>query len=192
VAGKVGQPYTSAYCSSKFGIVGLSECLRQELMDLPDIHVCTILPASIDTPIFQHAANYTGRAVKPMSPVYDPEQVSDAIVRCIEHPVREIVVGGAGKRLLMVRSLLPAWSERQMASKVESDHFQRRRADPTAGNLFEPMPGLLSAHGGWKPPGINWASLATVGLAALGIGLFAWWLGASEDAEERDVRVLDR
>lgn len=63
VVGKVGQPNTSAYCATKFAIVGLSECLRQELLDVEDIHVCTVMPPSVDTPIFQHAANYTGRVI---------------------------------------------------------------------------------------------------------------------------------
>jgi NAD(P)-dependent dehydrogenase (short-subunit alcohol dehydrogenase family) len=58
VVGKVGSPFVSAYTTSKFGIVGLSESLRMELQDAPDIHVCTVLPASIDTPLFQHAANF--------------------------------------------------------------------------------------------------------------------------------------
>ena len=36
--------------ASKFGIVGLSECLRQEVRDAEEIHVCTILAPSADTP----------------------------------------------------------------------------------------------------------------------------------------------
>jgi len=39
--------------------------LRDEL-GREGIDVCTILPASIDTPFFQHAGNYTGRAAKPL------------------------------------------------------------------------------------------------------------------------------
>ena len=51
VVGKIGSPFVSAYTTSKFGIVGLSKSLRMELQDAPDIHVCTVLPASIDTPL---------------------------------------------------------------------------------------------------------------------------------------------
>src|SRR5205814_6243190 len=91
VVGKLGQPYTSAYVASKFGIVGLSECLRQELRDAKDIHVCTILAPSTDTPLFQQAANYTGRAVKPLSPLHEPEEVAQTIVHCAERPQREVV-----------------------------------------------------------------------------------------------------
>jgi NAD(P)-dependent dehydrogenase (short-subunit alcohol dehydrogenase family) len=37
VVGKPGSPFVSAYTISKFGIVGLSESLRMELQDAPDI-----------------------------------------------------------------------------------------------------------------------------------------------------------
>lgn len=75
MVGHAGQLYASAYVSSKWAVRGLSECLRMELMDAPEIHVSTVLPAVIDTPLYQHAANYTGRAIKAMNPVYPPEQV---------------------------------------------------------------------------------------------------------------------
>src|SRR5918994_2114334 len=71
--GKMGSPFISAYVASKFAIIGLSESLRMELRDAPDIHVCTVLPAAIDTPLFQHGANFTGRAARPMPPVYSAE-----------------------------------------------------------------------------------------------------------------------
>lgn len=150
VVGIVGQPYTSAYCLTKFAIRGLGECLRQELLDEP-IHVSTVLPAGIDTPVFASAANYTGRAVKPLDPVYDPEQVADAILWVARHPVRELVVGNAGRGLAMLHTLSPGLAERFMARKVESDHFQDLPEAPTAGNLFEPGRGRATISGGWKP-----------------------------------------
>ena len=64
-----------------------------ELADAPDIHVSTILPASIDTPLFQQAANYVGQPVKAMTPVYPPEKVAAAIVHVARHPMREHFVG---------------------------------------------------------------------------------------------------
>src|SRR5205085_2637694 len=33
--------------------------LRQELRDVPGVHVCTVFPATMDTPIFDILANYT-------------------------------------------------------------------------------------------------------------------------------------
>ena len=81
VVGKVGEPYLSAYVASKFGIVGFSESLRMELRDAENVHVCLVLPASIDTPLFQQGANYMGRSPKPVEPVYRPERVAATIAR---------------------------------------------------------------------------------------------------------------
>jgi NAD(P)-dependent dehydrogenase (short-subunit alcohol dehydrogenase family) len=178
VAGKIGQPYTSAYNASKFAIVGLSECLRQELLDAEDIHVSTVLPASIDTPLFQHAANYTGRAVKPLTPIYEARQVALTIVKLAESPKREVVVGGSGRRLLLMHALMPALAERQMAQKVEQDHFQDRAAGSSPNNLFEPLPQYAAVSGGWKEPSLMPAYLgrtAVLGLVALGLGAAVWW-----------------
>lgn len=46
---------------------GFSASLRMELAleKGHDIEVCTILPASIDTPLFSHTANYLGRKTRP-------------------------------------------------------------------------------------------------------------------------------
>lgn len=181
IVGKVGQPYTSAYATTKSGIVGLSASLRQEIRDIgrdADIHVCTVLPASIDTPLFQHGANYTGRAVKPMSPVYEAEQVARAIVSLAEHPKREVVVGNAGRMLLLVHRLAPGLAERILARQVEKDHFQDAPAPPSPGNLFEPMPQWTGVSGGWKRPApLRIPRAATVGMAALVPLLLAWlWL----------------
>ena len=104
---KASQPYTSAYVISEFGVRALGESLRQELIldGANDIHVCTVMPASIDTPFFQHAANYTGRAAKALNPVYDAEKVAKTMVRCARRPRREVVVGNAGRLLALQRTL---------------------------------------------------------------------------------------
>ena len=150
VAGKIGQPYTSAYTASKFAIVGLSESLRMELRDAPDIHVCTLLPASIDTPLFQHGANFSGRGVKPMQPVYSAEQVADAIVAAVRHPQREITVGNAGRLGLLAHAIAPGLVERAFPGRVDKDHFQERAALRGTGNLFEPMDEYETVSGGWR------------------------------------------
>jgi len=46
------------------------------------IDVCTVIPPSIDTPLFQHAANVAGRPVKSLRPILRLERVAPAIVRC--------------------------------------------------------------------------------------------------------------
>lgn len=150
MVGHTGQPYTSAYVSSKWAIRGLTECLRMELADAPHITASTVLPASIDTPIFQQAGNYTGRPVKAMKPVYPPQQVAAAIVRMARSSRREALVGNAGRLLALVRTLLPPLGERLMRRQVERDHFaEGLPVDMNSGNLFQPMAGKGSTSGGW-------------------------------------------
>lgn len=150
MVGHVGQPYTSAYVSTKWAICGLTECLRMELADAPDITASTVLPAAIDTPIYQQAGNYTGRPIKAMTPVYPAEQVAQAIVRVAGSPRREVIVGNSGRMLSLIRTLLPALGEKLMRRQVESDHFaEGPPVDWSSGALFEPAAGTGSVDGGW-------------------------------------------
>ena len=150
VHGAGGAPLASAYVSTKFAVRGLSESLRQELRREPDIHVCTVLPASIDTPFFQHAANYSGRRLKALRPVVAPDRVAAAIVRLAARPRREVVVGNAGRQLKATRTLAPPLYERLNAFLVENDSFGAEYAPPTDGNLYEPVSTGAETSGGWQ------------------------------------------
>ena len=149
VNSRVGAPYASAYVASKFAVRGLSECLRDELRG-EGIAVCTVMPASIDTPLFQHAANFAGRAIKPLRPVIRPERVAAAIVRCARRPRREVVVGLSGRQLIVFHDLALPLFERVMSRNVEREHFQQRPAGPSAGSLREPDAEWTGITGGWK------------------------------------------
>lgn len=178
MVGYVGQPYTSAYVTTKWAIRGFTECLRMELSDAPEITASVILPASIDTPIFQHAGNYTGRPVKAMKPVYTPEKVADAIVRTARSPRREVLVGNAGRMLALTRTLAPSLGERMMRKQVEKNHLSAGRPVPAgAGNLFEPAKGKGSTRGGWiEREHSNAAARTAAILGALAVaGPLAWY-----------------
>lgn len=166
----VGAPYASAYVSSKFALRGLAECLREELRD-EQIDICTVMPASIDTPL--HAANFTGRAAKPLRPIIRPQRVAAAIVRCAKRPRREVIVGASGRQLVLAHALASSLFERLMTRNVEREHFRDEPLAPTPGNVYEPMPEWTSVAGGWKegdasPKGAGPARTATAaGTAAL-------------------------
>ncbi|MEA5515275.1 SDR family oxidoreductase [Nodularia sp. UHCC 0506] len=152
VVGVTGQPYTSPYTISKYAIRGLSDSLRMELYldNAQDIHVCTVLPGSIDTPIFQHAANYTGRQTKAMSPVYPAKQVAEAIVGLVDKPQREIIVGQSVYLMLLQKTLAPDLFEPMMAKQVDQDHFQDHKPAPLSdGNVFEPTQDYTGISGNW-------------------------------------------
>jgi hypothetical protein len=127
------------------------------------------MPATIDTPFFQHAANYTGRAVKAMPPVYPAESVAKTIIELVDHPRREVVVGNAGRLMVTQQTLAPGMSERMLATMVDRQHLQDVPAAPTSGSLFSPMGRGASIEGGWRSP--NGASKASKLATALLVGI---------------------
>jgi NAD(P)-dependent dehydrogenase (short-subunit alcohol dehydrogenase family) len=180
VVGVVAQPYTHAYGMAKFAIRALSAGLRQELRleGARRIKVCTVLPATIDTPIFRHGANYTGRAVVAMPPVYSPERVARTIVDLVRRPRREVTVGPMGRNLVMQAKLTPGLAERMMAVQVDRRHLSRTEPAPaTPGNLYQPAAGTGDEHGGWhgrRRTALRRAATAAALLAGAGVAGRRW------------------
>jgi NAD(P)-dependent dehydrogenase (short-subunit alcohol dehydrogenase family) len=152
IASVVPMPYFSAYTAAKFGVLGFSLTIRQELRGT-GIEVCTVLPSSIDTPIFQHAGNYRGQPIRAMAPSYRPEQVARTLVSVAERPRRQAIVGGYGVVASWAHALMPALVERFAEASIRWQHFRNERAAPSSGNLFQPMPEGRGVHGGWLHDG---------------------------------------
>jgi len=152
IVGAVPQPYSHPYSLSKHAVQGLGGSLRQQLHveGVKGVHVCTVMPATIDTPHFEHAANHTGRKVVAMPPVYTPERVARAVVGLARRPRRQVVVGPAGRALVRQARMAPALAERVMARQTEKGHLDHDEEAPvTHGALHVPAPGDGAAHGGW-------------------------------------------
>lgn len=163
VWGSVTSPFVSAYVVSKFGIRAFSESLQQGLRmnrETRGIRVCSILPQSVDTPIFRHAANYTGRQVKPVPPVVDPQRVVRAILRSVDHPRRQRTVGWWGRSLEAGHALAPSLFARMVGVAMKLTALGRQPAEPGPGNVFEPMPEWNREQGDWRNTRLR------VGLAA--------------------------
>jgi short-subunit dehydrogenase len=128
---KMTSPYVSAYATSKFGVLGFSEVLRQEVKSDRHLHVCTIMTGSIDTPIFRHAANYTGRSIRPVPHVASPARAARAIVRCAEHPRREISAGQLHHVAAWGHALLPRTYARSPPRPCASSRSARNRSPTT-------------------------------------------------------------
>jgi short-subunit dehydrogenase len=146
----LGAPYLSPYVASKFAVRGLGDSLRQEaeLDRVHDISVVTVLPASIDTPFFQHAANFTGRTPRPLAPVYRPERAARAIVRAALHPRPEVHVGSPPRLAAALRAASPSLFDRLNARLVDRRHFAPAPAGPSEGNLRQPLAPEVES-GGW-------------------------------------------
>ncbi|WP_349975484.1 SDR family oxidoreductase [Pseudomonas sp. WHRI 8519] len=164
----IAQPYAAAYSASKFGLRGLTEALRGELTEFPDIHVCDIYPAVMDTPGFRDGGNYTGHALTPPGPIYDPQQVAKAMVASAISPRAHTTVGTAARLAHLASYLVPrlalvtGWLTRRALNRSPS-------AQITSGNLFEPTSDRRSVEGGCKSSNGNmtlWVVAAAVGVIA--------------------------
>ena len=148
--GGLAGPQATAYATSKWGLRGFTLALHEELHDAPGIAVCVVRPASFDTPIFRHAANYSGRALKALTPTYSAHEAAAAIADLIEYPRREVILGSSGKKVSAARAVMPALVDRVFAKRTMRDQFVGdRTAEDTPGNAFEPDPGWKSESGDW-------------------------------------------
>lgn len=108
VEGVRAVPLQAPYVTSKFALRGFYDTLRMELSKRhPAVRVTTVLPASIDTPIFEHARSKLGRLPRAPKPLYAPEVVARAIVQAARRPQREIPVGGSAALFLLGQRFMP-------------------------------------------------------------------------------------
>jgi short-subunit dehydrogenase len=153
---RLSEPFASAYVASKHALRGFGQSLRQELRlaGMRTIHVCTVMPAMIDTPLLEHAANYSGRALSAMPPVYRAEDVAVTIAELLARPRREVFVGNSGRTMQLMSHLAPDTTEGMMARHAAKNHFDHSRLAPsTDGNLFNPVAAGIGASGGWRRDG---------------------------------------
>ncbi|HLH07623.1 MAG TPA: SDR family oxidoreductase [Terriglobales bacterium] len=168
-AGKIGSPYLSSYSASKFGVRGLDMALRQELEqnDEVGIHVCTVMPASFDTPFFEHSGSHLGKEVQPIPPVYDPQKVINTIFELAQDPRDEVAVGTMGKVGSAQYRLAPKLTEKIMGKNTHRSQMKAASARNSSGSVFEPMSSGTDVYGGWRESnGVAKTAAKVLGIAA--------------------------
>ncbi|TDQ06326.1 SDR family oxidoreductase [Pedobacter metabolipauper] len=153
IGGFLPVPFGVGYSASKFGLRGFSAALKAELTEWPDIHICDVFPAFLDTPGIQHAANYTGKQLKPAPPVYDPARVAIAVIKLAQNPKPEVMVGSLSTVLRLAYGVFPKLT-RTITAKVISHYL--KQAQPmlkSDGNVFVPVSYGNAVYGGWGVPG---------------------------------------
>lgn len=152
VLAEVPQPYAAAYSASKASVRALSAAVRAELRleKHPRIHVSTVLPATIDTPLFRHAANRSGRRLRALPPVYPVSTASKAILRAARRHPAELTAGSAAAMFVPMHRALPRTTEAELALLTAGTQFRPGRAPDTGGNLSQPFGDEdASTGGGW-------------------------------------------
>jgi NAD(P)-dependent dehydrogenase (short-subunit alcohol dehydrogenase family) len=149
VVGKRALPLQAAYCAAKHGIIAFGEALRLELeAQGSPVRVVDVMPASINTPLFDNARSKIGVAPKPLGRVYEPSVVAEAIVAAAERPVRQVYAGFMGRLLDLAQRISPSFADWYLSGPGNAIARQRSDlVDDGYDNLFSPSRGKGSATG---------------------------------------------
>ena len=80
-SGRQGRPFDGPYCASKFGIIGLSESLAEEVAR-HGIRVQTVLPDAVETPLW----NQNGPGALKAAQTIPPERVAQLVCYMLALP----------------------------------------------------------------------------------------------------------
>lgn len=166
-------PYQSAYVTSKHAALGLVDVLGDEFAGT-GIRFTALLPSTIDTPIYQNGANYTGKNSHPLPPTVSVERAGRAVVHAATHPKRYRFVGRLQAALVPLQYVFPGLFHKITKPMVETFALRGKGA-PTDGNLYAPADAANATDGGWvakrrrvtRP--VLWAG-ALVAIAAVALG----------------------
>ncbi len=147
--GKRSIPLQSAYCGAKHAINGFTESIRTELLHRGSkVHVTVVQMPALNTPQFTWNRSRMPRNPQPVPPIFQPEVGAQAILYAARAKKKQIYVGLSTLQAIYGQKLIPGVLDEYMAKTVYSAQMTD---DPTApdrpDNLFEPAPGLQSAHG---------------------------------------------
>lgn len=171
VWGRVSTPQVTPYIVSKNAVRAFSECLRGEVADAEDIYVTTMVPQAIDTPIFDHAANYSGRRIRAIPPVLSVDEVAAGIEACAEEPLEEVNYGRAGRLLEVLYAMAPRLYRRLAYRAFVRGTLTAAPAGRASGNVLGPS-GPHLAEGGWhshRRSSLRRAMFAAAGGALAGL-----------------------
>jgi len=150
VESEVPLAYHATYASTKAGILALGRALNAEIRHTGrgrTIRVATVMPWAVDTPFFQHEANYSGTADR-MAMMDGPEKVVRALVWVSLHPREELPVGAKAQMASTAHHLFPDLTERISASIHRAEMKKGRPQPPSSGNVHQPMADGRTVEGG--------------------------------------------
>jgi NAD(P)-dependent dehydrogenase (short-subunit alcohol dehydrogenase family) len=156
-AGRMGEMSIAGYSSGKFAVVGLGECLRQE-MALLGIFVSVLEPGLIYTPHFGINRNRARRAQDPASPYYfwfcQHEAIVDKLLATNKFTAEDIA--GVVHKILTARRPPPALHGgiQAQADGRAAQHHSVRMVRARSRKNHRPHGGLIRAIR--PPPSAAW------------------------------------
>ena len=122
VAGKLGNPFLSGYCASKWAVRGFTSAIRAELED-SGIGITTVYPAWVDTPMVRQGPDpVLGRNVPIM---LTADQVAAAILQAVKDEQRDLTLVPNPE---IQRALEFYAADQEKAERAMGRHAQQTRA----------------------------------------------------------------
>jgi short-subunit dehydrogenase len=131
-------PILGMYSASKHAVKGFTDALRVETerVDRAPVGIVLIQPTAVDTPYPQHAANYMPEEPKLPTPMIEPEDVAEAILKAAEEGGRDIKVGVMSKLNTLTSKLAPSVGDRMSAMQVDRQQRDRAATGDREGALY--------------------------------------------------------
>src|SRR4051812_28118685 len=113
------------YSNTKHAVKGFTDALRVEIqeMDKAPVSITLIQPTATDTPFPQHAKNYMDREPKLPTPLDDPEDVAEAILKAAVKPTRSKKVGFMSRVDTAAAKFAPALGEKMSAMQAHRQQY---------------------------------------------------------------------
>jgi NAD(P)-dependent dehydrogenase (short-subunit alcohol dehydrogenase family) len=143
-------PLQAAYCGSKFGIRGMTDSVRTELLHRGSrVWITMVQLPAVNTPQFSWCRTRLPNHPQPVPPIFEPEVVAETIHYAAHHRRREVVCGGSAVLAILASKLAPSIADRYLArTGFDSQQMQNRPVEPgRPDNLFHPVPGRAATHG---------------------------------------------
>jgi len=138
----------NTYAATKAAVLSLTRTLHEELKlsDHEDIRLATIMPWAVDTPWWNHAANYTGRKPR-MTSMDDPKIVIEKIVEACVNPKLEMTVGPKAGASKLFHQIFPGLTERMSGTIAKKESEKAAPMPHHSGSIHAPNMGGTTVEG---------------------------------------------
>lgn len=128
-------PLQGMYACSKLAVQSFTDALRVEVqeVDSSPVSVTLIQPAAVNTPHAAHAANYLGEAPVQPTPMLDPVDVAESILRAATEGGRNVQVGVPPAVVMATAQRKPSPGDRA-ATRAEGALHQPGKSGRTHGS----------------------------------------------------------
>jgi NAD(P)-dependent dehydrogenase (short-subunit alcohol dehydrogenase family) len=124
-----------AYHTSKAAITHFTRSLRNELRKESNIKICIVYPQGVDTPIYESAANYSGKELRCPPPVIPAKQAGEEIAKFIDNPKDDLYVGGSAYLIDRLK-YLPDKIFPVVSKFFKGSHLTEDEKEHTPGSIF--------------------------------------------------------